>query len=129
MVVVAPDASPVEWLGSGAVGADHPIADLLGQSVAVLHEEAARAGELVGLLGHDPHGELFTGQIGAGQFECFEFGLAVIDVKHGSGGIIAPASKRFERLVGDVVGFLLAGSIVVSGHGGPLKCGSGVTTT
>jgi len=40
---------------------------LPGVAVAVLNEEAARAAELIGLLGNDPDRELLTGQVSAGQ--------------------------------------------------------------
>jgi len=40
---------------------------LPGVAVAVLNEEAARAAELIGLLGNDPDRELLTGQVSAGN--------------------------------------------------------------
>ena len=77
------------------------------QPVAVLHQEARRAGELVGLLRNHPNRELFTREIRAGQFERVEL-VAVVDVDHCDRGVVAPARDCLERLFGDVVGFGLA---------------------
>jgi hypothetical protein len=47
---------------------------------ALMHQEAARAGELVGLLGNHPDRQLLTGEIGAGKFERFRrFGFVHVD--------------------------------------------------
>src|SRR6476646_1752809 len=72
---VGPAHSPL-ILGSpspsgGAVRADHHAVLLAGEPAAVMHQEAARACELVGLLRYDPYRQLLTGQIGARQFERF----------------------------------------------------------
>ena len=46
-----------------ALAADRLSADLLGQLAAVVDEEAAGAGELIGLARDHPHGQLFARQI------------------------------------------------------------------
>ncbi len=45
----------------------------------MMDEEAARAGELIGLLGQHSNHQLFAGQVGAGQLEVLR-GLRLIDV-------------------------------------------------
>jgi hypothetical protein len=114
--------------GSGAVGANHPIADLPRQPVAVLDEEAARAGELVALLRDHANGEFLTGEIGARQFEVLEF-VAVIDIEYSGRGVVATTGQLLERFIDDIIGFLLAGRVVISGHFRPFEFCAGVTTT
>jgi hypothetical protein len=54
-------ASVGRW--SGAVSADDLAARLAGEAAAMVHEKAAGAGELVGLLGQDAHGQFVLGQV------------------------------------------------------------------
>src|SRR5699024_8232779 len=73
----APSRSPGR--GSGAVAADH--LRLVGQLAAVPDQEAAHAGELVGLLGLDLDRELLGGQVGPGQLEGLRgLGLVLVDL-------------------------------------------------
>src|ERR1700712_138093 len=124
----SPSSAASSGSGSGAVGADHALADLACQAMAVLNQEATRTGELVTLLRHDPHGEFLTGEVCAGKFEVLEF-FAVVHVEHGGRGVIATSGQLLERFVGDVIGFLLAGCIVISSHLCPFESSAGVTTT
>ena len=48
---------------SGAISADDLAARLSREAAAMVHEKAAGAGELVGLLGHDAHSQFVLGQV------------------------------------------------------------------
>src|SRR5690606_30219271 len=81
---------------------------------AVLHEEAARAGELIGLAGKDPHGELLAGEIGTGELIGIgRFGLILIDRR--GGGLVATTLQLLDRVFAGVV-VVLARGVVISGH-------------
>lgn len=59
-------------------------------------EEAARAGELVGLLRDDAHRQFLAGQVRAGQFEGLgRFGF--VDVDGRRLGFVAPSLEFFEE--------------------------------
>ena len=101
-----------------AVAAVHRVATGGGQPAAVLHEEAARAGELVLLLGQHADGELLVGQVGTRELEGLgRLGLVLVDL---AGVLVVPASLELldALLAGLVVG--LARSVVVSSHAGSL---------
>jgi len=55
---------------SGAVDADQPSGGVSGDPAAVVHQETRRAGELVGLLRNDRHGQYLPGQVRAGQVDA-----------------------------------------------------------
>jgi len=60
----------------------------LARSAAVLDQKARRAGELVGLLGHDRHGQVLAGQIGTGQLHTFP-GVGLVEI-HDRGLLVGP---------------------------------------
>jgi hypothetical protein len=100
-----------------AVRADQLIALPQRQPVAVLHQKAARTGELVGLLRYHPYGEFLAGQIGVGQHKRVG-GVLVVGVEQRRIGIGTPTRRQLvQRLVGGIVGLLGARSVVVSGIG------------
>src|SRR5690606_32675112 len=70
----------VEQGSARALRADRLAVLLLGQLAAVMHQEAAHAGELVGLAGQHADGELFAREVGTGQLEAFgRLGLVLVD--------------------------------------------------
>jgi hypothetical protein len=60
---------------------------LFGQPAAVMDEEAARAGELICLLGQHSNDQLLAGQVGTGQFEVLR-GLRLVDVNRTRLGLV-----------------------------------------
>ena len=87
---------------------------LVGQLAAVVHEEAAHAGELVVLTGLDLDGQLLVGQVGTGQLERLgRLGLVLVDLA----GVLVVASRLqlFDALFALVV-VVLARCVVVSRH-------------
>jgi hypothetical protein len=83
----------------------------------VLHQEAARTGELVLLLGQHADGQLLVGQVRAGQLEVLvEVGL--IDVDRGGLRLGTPRLELLERVLAEFVGFVAAWGVVVGGHWG-----------
>ena len=72
-----------------------------------MHQEAARARELVGLLRDHPHGQLLAGQVGAGQLEGLG-GLGLVNVYDRRLGLVAPSLQFLERILGNVVGLQCA---------------------
>src|SRR5258707_15840359 len=86
--------------GSGrAVGADHRA--LVRELAAVMNQVAAHAGELVGLPGQDPDGELtLGGQVGGNV----ELGLERVDIVSEVGRRLgAPGLERLEALLGRIL--------------------------
>src|SRR5690625_6576009 len=79
---------------------------------AVLHEEAAGAGELVRLSRQDPHRELLTGEIGPRQLVGVRgLGLVLIDRR---GRSFAPASLQLlDRVVTRLVVILAGGNRIL----------------
>lgn len=61
-----------------------------------MHQEAARARELVGLLRHDTHGQFLTGQVCARQFEGLR-GVRLVDVDDGGLRLVAACLQFFEE--------------------------------
>src|SRR4051812_7379114 len=83
-----PDARPrtaaglwcAAWSGrSGTLAADQLPVPLRGQLAAVVNEEAASTAELVGLHRQHLDGELFVGQVSAGELEALRH-LDLVDV-------------------------------------------------
>ncbi len=74
--------------GSGAVDADRAGVGPAREAAAVLDQKARRAGELVGLLGHDRHGQVLAGQIGTGQLHTFP-GVGLVEI-HDRGLLVGP---------------------------------------
>ena len=60
------------WPRSGAFGADQFTVAFVGQLAAVVHQEAARATELVGLHRHHPDGQLLVHQSAPGSSKASE---------------------------------------------------------
>src|ERR1044072_7757810 len=112
-------AHATERFPSGAVAADVLAVALLGQPAPVMHQEALRARELVGLLGHDANRQVLTGQAGevcAGQLEALRcFGL--VDVDDPGLVLVAARLEFLERVLGEVVGLATAWRVVIGGHG------------
>src|SRR5918912_2908081 len=107
-------------LSGGAVAAEQLVALGGGQAAAVLHEEAARAGELVLLLGQHADGQLLVRQVGAGELEVLvEVGL--VDVDRRGLRLGAAGFELLERVLAELVGLVAARGVVVGGHG---KCPS-----
>ncbi len=97
----------------GAVRADRLVVALPGVAVAVLNEEAARAAELIGLLGNDPDRELLTGQVSAGQLPR----LCSVDLIHcPRPGVVAHHTHQRSRVVHQLVSSGRPGGVVISGH-------------
>ena len=80
---------------SRAVSADQLLTLVQRQPGAVLHQKAARAGELVGLLRYHPHREFFPGQIAVRQYE--RVGSVVVDVDDRGVGIGAPPGGQLVQ--------------------------------
>src|SRR5690606_6691282 len=67
------------WSG-GALRADRLTLVLVGQLAAVVHQEAAGAGELVGLTGQHPDAQLLAREVGTGELEPLGgLGLVLVD--------------------------------------------------
>src|SRR4051794_8380365 len=104
---------------SGAVPAEQLVTARRGEPAAVLHQEAARAGELVLLLGEDADRQLLAGQVGAGELQVLvEVGL--VDVDRCGLRLGASCLELLERVLTQLVGFIAARGVVVGGHGVPL---------
>src|SRR5665811_1928027 len=90
-----------------------PVLDV-GELAAVMHEEAARAGELIRLSRKYPHRELFAREVGTGQLEALGgFGLVFVD---NARGLVRPTRlELLERVLAEVL-FRLARCVVVSCH-------------
>ena len=90
---------------AGAIAADELAVALARQPAAVVHQEAAGAGELVALLGQHPDRQFFTGQagqVGAGQLQRLgQLGLVDVDRRRTAprrGGPSTPrSSPRSDR--------------------------------
>ena len=82
----------------GALGADRAVLAVAGQLAAVVDEEAARAGELVGLARHDPHGHLLAGEVGARQLEALRQ-LGLVDVDIGGGRVTATGLELLDGVL------------------------------
>src|SRR4051794_1889919 len=80
-----------------------------------MHQETARTGELVLLLGDDAHRQLFAGQVGARQLvRLRQLGLVNIDGRGSK--ICATSFQLFEAVLRQLV-VSLAGGVVVGCHG------------
>jgi hypothetical protein len=67
---------------AGALATDRLATDFLGQLAAVMYEETARAGELIGLLGNHSNGQLLAGQVCSGKLEALGlFGLVDVNAR------------------------------------------------
>src|SRR5690606_12132791 len=99
---------------SVAVAADRLAVLLPGQLTAVVHQEAAHAGELVLLLGQHPDGQLLVREVRSGQFQALG-GLELVDVHGGRRLVVAPGLQFFQTVRVDVV-VGLAWSVVVGCH-------------
>ncbi len=108
---LSPHRGPCSALPSGALAAH--VAVRVGPLVAVPHQEAAGAAELVGLLGHDRDAQLLVELVGAGQvIGLGQFGL--VDVDLGRIRRVAPGPQLLEAVLLDR---RRAGRVVVSdGH-------------
>src|SRR5690606_8111658 len=118
----APNRGPVRGVppwssgGSGrAVAADVLPVAAGRQPAAVVDEEAARAGELVGLLRQHLDRELLAGQVGARQLEALRR-LRLVDVHDRRLGLVATGLQLVERVLGQVVGFAAPRRVVVGRH-------------
>ena len=69
----------IQFQASGAVDADQPSGGVSGDPAAVVHQETRRAGELVGLLRNDRHGQYLPGQVRARQVDALG-GVALLQV-------------------------------------------------
>ena len=100
---------------SGGALAAHEDAGLLARELAaVVHEEAPRARELVGLPWEHPDGELLTGEVGTGQLESLGL-LGLVDVDAGGALVDATVLELLDGVLGElVVG--LARRVVVGRH-------------
>src|SRR5690625_892294 len=98
----------------GALLADELSFPLLGQLAAVVHQEAARAGELVGLARKHPNRQLLAGEVGAGEFHPFR-DLVGVDV-YGAGALVD--ATRLQLLQAVLVDVLvgLTRAVVIGGH-------------
>ena len=101
------------YLGS-ALRTDHLAVLLLGELRAVVHQEAARAGELVGALRQNANAQGLIGEVSAGQLDRLsEFSLVEID--HRGRLFRTPRLELFDALFGEfVVG--LAWGVVIGCH-------------
>ena len=109
-------ATPAARIRSGAVGADRPAAGGEGDPAAVLDQETAGTGELVGLLREHRHGQLFpghTGQISAGQFDAFG-GVALVEVDVRGLRFLSGGGDRVQRLGVGVLDGAAPGRVVIS---------------
>src|SRR4051794_17894595 len=96
----------------GAVLADEVL--LVRELAAVVHQEAAHAGELVVLARADLHGELLVGEVRAGKLEGLGgFRLVLV---HLPGVLVVPASLELLQAFFALVLLVLARSVVVSCH-------------
>src|SRR3954452_9903340 len=97
---------------SGAIAADQPLG--VRELAAVVHQEAAHAGELVLLAGHHLDGEFLMGQVGTRQLEGLgRLGLVLVDL---AGVLVVPTRlELFDALFG-LVFLVLARCVVVSRH-------------
>src|SRR5690606_4401768 len=95
--------------------ADELSVTFLRQLTAVVHEEAARARELVSLARQDAHREFFTRQVRPGQLHAFG-DLVGVDVD-GADALVYPARLQFLQAVLSQVVVCLAWAVVVGGHG------------
>src|SRR5450432_1711350 len=101
--------------------ADHLGAGTGRELAAVVHQEAARAGELVGLPRQHPQGELFVGQIRARQLE--RLGEIRLVAFEDAALPVCPARLQFFKTVFAKVFVNLARGVVIGRHGS-LRCSS-----
>ena len=80
-----------------------------------MDQEALATGELVVLLRHDPHRELFTGQVGAGQFVGLG-GVRLVHVDLAGRSLCTPGLQLLQRITGELVCLGPAGGVVVGCH-------------
>src|SRR5690606_22072577 len=98
----------------GALAADLPAVAVGGELAAVVHQEAARAGELVRLPRDHPQRQLLVGQVRTGQLERLgEVGL--VDVDRAGGLVGAPRLQLLEAVLPQVV-IGLARAVAVGSH-------------
>src|SRR5919201_1091239 len=128
--VRSPVVSPMEtglWPAmSGALAADHLTVALRRQLAAVVHEEAARAAELVRLHRQYLDGELLVGEIGTGQLE----GLGDVGFVHVDDGRLRVNASGLEFLQAVLaeVDLVATRRVVVGGHRlshSPIPCRPG----
>src|SRR5690349_5522805 len=116
----SPLTPPTPGCSLGALAADQSAALVGGQLAAVVHQEAARAGELVALLGQHADRQLLAGQVRAGQLERL-VEVRFVDVDAARLRLGATRLELLEAVLTEVVGLGAAGLVVVGGHGqGPL---------
>src|SRR4051812_12113501 len=112
-----------------ALFADETPALVGGELTAVVHEEAARAGELVALLGQHADRQLLARQVCARQLERL-VEVSFVDVDAARLRLGAPRLQLLEAVLTEVVGLGAAGLVVVGGHVlGPSLVVSGAVTT
>src|SRR6476619_5869442 len=111
-----PRSVPSSFEALCTVLADHLLA--VHQLRAVVHQEAAHAGELVLLLRLDLDGQLLVGQVGAGELEGLSgLRLVLVDL---AGVLVVPARlELLDRLFGLLV-VVLARGVVIGRH--PRSC-------
>ena len=80
-----------------------------------MDQEAAGAGELVGLLGHHPDGEFFIEEVRTGELVGLH-GVGLVDIS-GGGRRVDPAAREFVQ--GRILGLhgCATRSVIVNGHG------------
>src|SRR5690606_34862989 len=98
---------------SGAIAADRLPVAFLAEPAAVMHQEAHRAGELVGLLRHHLDREVLAGQSGKIRTRKLEAlcGRVLVDVHHARLGLVAARLQLLQRVLGQLVGFTAARSV------------------
>src|SRR5690606_30939631 len=98
----------------GALGADELTVLLVRELAAVVDEEAAAAGELVGLTRQDADGQVLAGEVGAGELEALG-GLDLVLVDDARALVGAPRLQLLERVLAEVL-VRLARGVVVGCH-------------
>ena len=98
----------------GALAADQLAVSLLGKLAAVVHKEAARAGELVRLPRYHPEREFLVGQVGTGKLKALR-GVVRVKVDRGR-RLVHPAGLQLLQAVLAQVVIGLARAVVVGSH-------------
>ena len=85
-----------------------------------MHQETARAGELIGLLGHHPDREFLARQVSAGQLEVLGR-VGFIDINDGGLRLVASCFQFLQRVLGNLVSLRTPRGVVIGSHGHPLR--------
>src|SRR5579875_156712 len=98
----------------GTLAANHLAVPVLGELAPVMHQEAARAGELVRLPRDHPERKLLVGQIRPGKLQSLRR-VVRIDIDRGR-RLVHPPRLQFLQAVLSKILVRLSRAVVIGGH-------------